>query len=319
MKKWTRIALVSSVVAFGTSSTASALDSSSAKPQSDLEIAMQNVTTDGEAALVAGLITLTQNPQEIFEIGCLTLGDTNGKCEKVGASAWILDLVPEFTIKAGENGTFQQLNGKITGNYIVAQTGSYSEIFGENVEVDLEVLRPDRLMHVFPISVGVETSRFFENAALLGEIGYVPFDVSSGTSFLGVPLQLGLNPYIGVFFQGGYKFSNEASNTVGGSMDESSEGGDDPLLRIKAEAKFDIPLPLDFAALGAKLIFNLQPWATGWYDIYNNEFYHSVGTKLKIGLPGAKKTSIDLVFENGSGEPNFNRGSQFSAGLSVMY
>jgi len=285
---------------------------------SKLDITLKNISTSVEKSIVAGAIKLTQNPGDIFYTNCAFKLTAERDCTRISGNAVLLDLVPEFDIKASENGAFQSFTGKITGNFITFNT----RLLGSTVPgVDNpNAIIPDmqKPMHVFPVSAGVETTRFFDNVAVLGEVGYVPYVLNS-YNFLGAPIQLGINPVIGAFFQAGYKFKNSKESGNSLSIDKSKEQPNSVLARFKADARFEWEVPVSFAIADEEIFMKLLPWATGWYDLHNNEFYHSVGVKLRFNVPQTKDTSIEFVVEDGSGAPNFNPGTQFGIGLTVVY
>ena len=67
------------------------------------------------------------------------------------------DLAPDIDIESGSEDTFQSIVAKVTGNYV-----NYGLI--DPAEVGLPpgkapTIDYGRLMHVFPISAGIETTR----------------------------------------------------------------------------------------------------------------------------------------------------------------
>jgi hypothetical protein len=80
-----------------------------------------------------------------------------------------------------------------------------------------------KLMHVFPISAGVETTADGDTLNAVAEIGYVPFKFG-GVRRLGEnDLRLGINPRFGIFLQGGQKIREAARDETGGARDDSAE------------------------------------------------------------------------------------------------
>ena len=57
--------------------------------------------------------------------------------------------------------------------------------------------------------------------------------------------------------------------------------------------------------------------ATVWYDIANSVFYHRLVATLRLTV--IENRHFDFTYEKGSGAPNFNEGSQFSANLAVTF
>ncbi|MEM7302781.1 MAG: hypothetical protein AAF468_17020 [Pseudomonadota bacterium] len=220
------------------------------------------------------------------------------------------DLNPFLDLQIGENGTFQAIVGKLTG-----------DVMFSNVKLGLAdgdgELGPLPPIHVFPISLGFETTRFLDSSSVLAEVGYTPFvhlgAIGSRNAILGT------NPQLGVFLQGGYKFDTGSATTKGASQDQSSESTGDYIMRAKADFQLALDDIVAFSLLRTEFSMDLMTWATGWYDIAHDDLYHSVGVRLRFDLPAQDGKHFDLTFENGSGEPNFNKGSQFGAALTITF
>lgn len=282
---------------------------------SQLDIALQSILSEAESTAVAAAIKLTQFPVEIYESGCF---GANVNCSQFSVNGWLLDLVPEVDITAGENGAFQNINGKITGNFITGEVITAAEAGLPVSNPDIVVLNTSGPLHIFPISIGAETTRFFNSTAVIGETGYVPFNTNFGKSIFGNELQLGLNPYLGFFLQGGYKFEGSNAALKGNSTDQSGEATNEWIARAKVDFRYDQPLaPIPLLGLTASPKVMTQ--ATGWYDIRNNNFHHSVSVGIQFKLSDEQNTNFELKFEDGSGEPNFNTGSQFTSALSWTF
>ncbi len=222
---------------------------------------------------------------------------------------------PSLDLKSGKDGSFQSIVGKFSGETMFSfiKRG----LADGTCEIDLPTL------HVVPFALGFETTRFVEQVAVLGEVGYIPYRVLTPHSCDPVSgrrnLVLGINPRFGAFLQAGYKFNANGQAAIGGSADQSSEPANDYILRMKADFRLVledlVSIPIHKATLSADVI----TWATGWYDIAHSDWYHSVGATLRVNLPGDDTKHLDFTIEDGSGEPNFNKGSQFSAGLTVTF
>ncbi|MEE9375870.1 MAG: hypothetical protein V3V04_06000 [Rhizobiaceae bacterium] len=284
-----------------------------------LELQLKEAFKAGEKALVAAAIKLSQNPYEIFLTSCRFELKESRSCTKYDDRAWLLDLVPEFNIEAGADGSFQSITAKVTGNYISftqAPIGTLAGSLQPGVD-DQGRKTPDlNRFSVFPISLGMETTRYFDDVAVLAEVGYVPFGKHK---LLGQSFILGLNPYVGVFLQGGHKFKVRNQVRIGNSQDESSEQPNSSIGRIKLISKFNTDIPIGLSIYDQDIKPKFNAWATGWYDFVNSETYYSIGATLKFPLPGKEETFINFTIEKGSGEPNFNKGTQFSSGLSIVY
>lgn len=269
-----------------------------------LEVSIQNITAKGEALALGALLKYIEpiNETEFEKAYC----GGSGEERRCGYHF----VTPEFQLNLGEDGLFQAINGKLGGEFMYANSSIGSDGF-----VNIGV------RHVFPFSVGAETTRFADTFAVLGEVGYVPYKPGIGSQPFdpdSTQFDLGINPKLGLYFQGGYKFNGNSGARSGGAEDESSEANDSDILRVKAEAEFTLILP-DFLPLGGDDKPQLISWARGWYDIANDDFYHSIGATLRLDIPTSQATFMDLTFENGSGAPNFNQGSQFSAGLTIAF
>ncbi|MEM8497929.1 MAG: hypothetical protein AAF542_07890 [Pseudomonadota bacterium] len=265
----------------------------SEQESSPVEISIGTIKTEAENAAVGFLVKYIENINEDYFI-------SNAKGVKTdGGKGWLLDITPEIELQTGEEDSFNGLVAKMTANYIS---------FDTTLVDDVEVPDTSKYFSVFPMSIGLESDRNFGDASLLVEAGYVPFN-------LGSKWRLGLDSKIGVFFQAGYKFEIESNAEVeeGGATDESEELTDNEIARIKLDAGTDL---LRFKYSGEKSIA-LVPRARVWYDIVNDEVYHKLEAKLEFSI--GKDRSFDFRYEDGSGAPNFNEGSQFSANLTIMY
>ena len=57
--------------------------------------------------------------------------------------------------------------------------------------------------------------------------------------------------------------------------------------------------------------------ADGWYDIANGKTYYRVTAACRVRI--AKDRHFAFACEKGSGAPNFNKGNQFSANITVTF
>lgn len=251
------------------------------------------IRTEAERSAVGFLAEYTKNIGDIFTTG-LSKGKKSGS---------LFDFSPEIRIQTGDEDSFNGIIAKLSGNYILFRTTTVGN-----------VVTPDssKLFHVFPASLGFEADRNFRKVNALVEVGYVPFKKLSPTMLLGV------NPLFGVFLQGGYTSiqddDEDVQATTGGAEDESQETSSGVLFRAKADLGFDYPIPPKYLqGLDIRLIGK----ATGWYDFAHTDTYHQLQGIFRIGL--SKDRFFDLKYENGSGAPNFNKGDQFSSGLTIQF
>ena len=215
-------------------------------------------------------------------------------------SGWLLDISPDIEVQMGEEDSFNGAILKLTGNFIRFQI---TEI--EDIRTPCSTCP----FHVFPLSLGLESDRDFENLSTLLEFGYVPFYLKS-------KWKLGLKSKIGLFFQGGYKIEidDEPELKEGGAVITTEEDPDNGIARLKLNAEADIDL-FSYSNGGQKV--SLVPRVRIWYDMVNSEIYHKYEATLKFPL--GKDKTFDLKFEDGSGAPNFNEGAQFSTSLTIKY
>ena len=238
-------------------------------------------------------------------------------CSNAGAPVFSCSdwrLRPHLEIKTGDSNLFQAINFKAAGELNFRQ---FRTITGSD---GFSLPRSSGIVHQFPFSVGVGTTRSGNFYAVLGEVGYVPINTNWKFSFAGNRYYLGYNPIFGIFFQGGYKFDGNNKSTKGGAVDQSSETTNDEILRIKASFDLTLELPqIPIMALKNDPPPQFITWAKGWYDIAHHDLYHSIGATLRFNIPGQKDKFIDFTVEDGSGEPNFNQGTQFGAGLTFKF
>jgi len=202
-----------------------------------------------------------------------------------------------LTLVAGQNDAFNGVIAKLEGNHVIYKTDEQGE---------WDVSKP---FHVFPVSLGFESNAQFDEMNLLAEVGYVPFHLSKMPTY-----SLGFNPSVGVFLQAGHKFKlhDASASPSGGAADESEEQPNSSLLRLKGTARANI------AVSKGKGAVSLVPEATGWYDIANSAFYYQIKAVLSCAL--SESTNLDIwKYERGSGAPNFNKGDQFSSGLTIQF
>lgn len=274
-------------------SVMSCASNASEKDSSPVEISIGTIRTEAEKSAVGVLVKYVENIDEDYFV-------SNAKNHKIkDGKGWLIDITPEIELQTGGEDSFNGLIAKMTLNYIS---------FDTTIINDIETPDTGSYFSVFPVSIGIESDRKFNNASLLVEAGYVPFNLRS-------KLRLGLESKIGIFLQAGYKFENDSNPEPeeGGANDESQELADSEIARVKIDAGTEL---LRFKYWGEKSIA-LVPRARFWYDIANDKVYHKLEAKLEFSL--GKDKSFDFRYEDGSGAPNFNEGSQFSANLTIMY
>lgn len=181
----------------------------------------------------------------------------------------------------------------------------------------------DKRAHIFPINIGADTDRNFNNHDYLVEAGYIPAQFRYGDSCF----KLGANPIVGLSVQLGHR-QRTAVSTASGQPPEPSGN----LRRLKLEGKLDFPLSCIFNtpsnanntstdALG--LVFaDIGQWqviasSTGWRDYVESRTYQK--HELTVRIPTGTKTSFDLKREIGAAPANFDTGAKFSANMTIEF
>ena len=209
-------------------------------------------------------------------------------------------VMPEFAVEEGSEDAFSSIIVKAAGF-----TGLFKKTSIDGIEFhDLQ-----RTFHVIPFSAGIETNGAFSILNLIGEAGYFPWYQQPQHGFLRLTR-------VGVFLQGGYKFSKDTANIKfdGGAKEEGKETPGNGVFRAKFTGGINTKNVLKTAkGAGLELIGD----GNLWYDIVNSCFYYKLSGKARICF--TKKYYFDLFYERGSGAPNFNEGDQFGVNLGVAF
>lgn len=295
------------------------------------------IAVAGVVLSVASITSLAQGESS----GSLTLGAIKEQAEapvvrvlaKFGDSLAIADqLVPGSV--SGDRGTFYTLNRIVKVDATdKGQFGGVSVRYGlkyYSVGMKTETFEGqpitkfdgDRLMHVVPLSFGVDADRNLENRDYLLELGYIPaLFRSKETCF-----KLGANPIAGAALQVGRR-TRSAEPTEAGKPAETSGS----LARLKVEAKADFLFSCLFrpAAAGqpsasplAILLADVGQWrlslhAAAWRDFVENRNYRR--TEINLRIPAGEQKFIDLKREIGAAPTDFNTGGKFSANLTIEF
>lgn len=246
----------------------------------------------------------------------LTVGSLRTQAEKVAVLA-VVKYASDFSIEKTKIIENKQKGIRLRGYYdspsLKIQTGSQDSFDGVILKLDRNYIyadldeqngiRTESPFTVIPFSVGVEADKNFSKVNTLLEAGWMPFNLKSQVGFK-------QGKIFGVFLQAGFKSQSGSSlpATTGGNIDQSKENVGESILRVKAMASghFNIQKRIQF-------IGDL----TGWYDIRNATQYYKADGTFRLRLDQSR--FFDMKYESGSGAPNFNKGSQFSAGLTVQY
>jgi hypothetical protein len=214
----------------------------------------------------------------------------------------LLSFTPDVKILVGSNDAFDGITAKYVGNIMYFDTTS---IAGINGIPDLS-----KTFHNFPISAGFETNQDFSFVNGLIEAGYIPW-YQNNKKVNSIIRQT----KVGIFLQGGYKFSvNDTLKNLGGAADESKEKTDENLFRAKFIFSFS---PVIYFDKEKQFGFSLIGNSMTWYDFINNKVYYKIEGKLRLMI--TKDYAIDLGYEKGSGAPNFNEGEQFTSNLIIRF
>jgi hypothetical protein len=235
------------------------------------------------------------------------------------AEGWYADIAPEIEVRTGDDSTFNAVIAKASANLVFFDTKDLNE----GAQPPIIVIDWESPTHVVPVSVGIEADDRFTFVNTIAEIGWVPFVLDANTAeppeddawarFLSA-FEIGLNPRVGFFLQGGGKWDAGDDTRTGNAADESEEGTDEGILRLKGDAQ--VTVPIISGRLDSRDI-DLRLGATGWYDIANDAWYDHFVVALVLSL--RDNLDIEFKYEEGSGAPNFNEGRQFGVGLALTF
>lgn len=295
-------------------------------------VVLSSAMMSGVASLAADAATA---PGTFLE---LTLGTVKDQAEAAGVRALVRygdRLSEDERLSNATQRVFYEITRKVqfdvtdkgafAGASLRYGAKAYNVPFRERVLPNGEkaiVSDSDGWMHVFPVTLGLDSDRGFKNRDVLLEAGYVPFKGDSGRSCF----KLGGNPAVGLAAQLGHRTRDPAT----ASPDEKST-----LKRLKLELLADFRLgclrhgpkaaPDDavdntsLLSLFAQDLSNVQVLFEGraWRDFdLHDSFRHAV---LTVRVPTGKGMFMDFKREVGAEAPTFAKGSQFGAYLTVQY
>ncbi len=241
-----------------------------------------------------------------FIDGAIADGYFRSGVNEARRTGYFLDIAPDIEIRTGDESSFNAVIAKASANLVFFNTRDLNE----GQDPPIVVVDWERWTHVVPIAFGIEADDRFTFVNTIAEVGYTPFLLNNA---LGDDYKLGLNPRAGVFLQAGGKWDTGGDARTGNAADESEEDTDGAILRLKADARVEIPLVRD--ALRRQI--NARLGATGWYDIAHGAWYDHYEAALLVEL--REHIELELKFEDGSGAPNFNEGEQFGIGLAISF
>lgn len=249
-----------------------------------------------EASAGQGFLSIgtmrTQLEASAVRLAIKYAADFSGRDIQMDFENGLTYLTPEIDIQTGEEDALDAVNLKLSGAYLHFATTTVGGIETPNSE----------FFHTIPFGIGFESDREFRNSAVLAEFGYAPWYQGAAPALL-------KKSKIGLFFQGGYKFAE--GEIV--SANESREDPDSALMRLKAVFAMQVPVVPGTEGRAVDGMADLK----GWRDLANGEWYYSIKLGARLILTADK--SFDLLWERGSGAPNFNEGEQFSANLTMMF
>jgi hypothetical protein len=207
-----------------------------------------------------------------------------------------LAITPDVDFQTGTSDGFSSIALKASGLWTHFRTTTVEGI---------ETPDASKTLHVFPISVGVETNKRFDFVNSLLEVGYQPYYQGSHN--------LWDRTTFGVYLQAGYKFRLDSTGGKGGDIDQSKEAVDSRLLRAKGTFLID-----------TRGIIHVGTWSVGlvgssdvWRDLINRVWYYKVEGTMRVYL--TPTVYLDVSYQKGSGAPLFNEGQQFGGGLTLRF
>jgi hypothetical protein len=214
----------------------------------------------------------------------------------------IFMVSPEANIVTGNQDAFSSITLKATGLLMT---------FKDTTVMFLSTPNTARTFHTFPVSVGVETNNLFNSINAVVEAGWVPWYQAAQRQ---IPYWIKRTKF-GVFIQAGYKFyvDSTGNKAIGGQIDQSLEQYQSTIFRAKGSFGVDTKSILKVNGLDIGLVGS----ADLWYDFLNGAIYHRIDARGRFYV--SQENYIDLIYQKGSGAPNFNQGDQLGIGLTVTF
>lgn len=211
-------------------------------------------------------------------------------------------ITPDVDFQSGNQDAFSSIVAKAQGNFVKFRT---KEVAG------LVTPDADKTLHVFPVAIGAESNSYFNFVNTIFEVGYAPYYHSP----LSKAADWVKHTKIGFFLQAGYKFKIDSSGSkaTGGQVDESQEAFNKTIFRAKGNFSIDTK---DLMKVGG---FKLGLVGTSdvWFDIANGATYYKLEGIARVYLNPT--IFFDVMWNKGSGAPNFNQGEQWGAGLTISF
>jgi len=209
---------------------------------------------------------------------------------------------PELHMLTGTEDAFSSITMKATGLLMKFKTTTVAGLLTPNTNT---------LFHTFPMSLGIETNNMFSSVNAIVEGGWVPWYQANGVN---LPKIL-KSTTVGVFLQAGYKMYVDSSGRipVGGDKDESQELPDKFLARVKGSFDVDTKTILKVSGLDVGIVGG----ADVWFDVVNGATYYRLEGRGRFYID--KLRYVDVIYQKGSGAPNFNQGDQYGVGLTITF
>lgn len=207
-----------------------------------------------------------------------------------------LMVAPELDLQTGTDDALSSIVVKASGLLTTFKTTTSPS----------GLITPDfnKTVHVFPISIGVESNASFNDINGIFEVGWEPFY----QSYSRPSPEWVKRTRFGIYLQGGYKFESDTTG-IGGEVSESEEPEKRGIFRAHGTGALDTEAFITIRGLGIGLVGS----ADGWADIVNSAFYYKLEGRARVYL--TPETYFDFVLSKGSGAPLFNEAAQ--GGISV--
>ncbi len=213
-----------------------------------------------------------------------------------GKRSWIM-VTPEVDFQTGGADALNGITGKATAMITKFRT---------TVVDGIETPDADKVLHVFPVSVGAESNNRFNFVNGIVEAGYTPY-YQSVTSNLPHWLK---RTKLGVFLQTGYKFGDSSNWNPDDQSQEAMRSG---ILRARGSFSINTRDVITVDAFRVGIVGKTNVW----YDFVNRKFHSQIVGTARLRL--TPTMFVDVEYQKGSGAPNFNDGDQFGTGLSILF
>ena len=251
--------------------------------KAQLTVSAGAVQTPSQQQALSILVTYLQNLDSVIKKKDYLVAGPNSS----------LLISPTFNIQAG--------TAPSAFSSITLQAQALWMFFKDTTVAGLKTPNIHRTINTFPINFGVETNGQFNVLNGIVEFGYVPWFPQG--SFLH-------KLHVGAFFQGGYKFQLDSTGLTK-QVATSGEPVDNLIARVLGSAAINTGSFMKMGSINIGLVGN----ANVWYDLVAQKVYTQVEADFRFTV--ANGQFFDLRYQNGSGAPNFQVGSQYGIALTV--